>query len=222
MLAALGFTITGLFFGIFAYTFNNLVIDKTNLKLSQFSYAYYSLALALLTWGLAAAIGNSELLKWSVIVGDGFLLLGTLCMVGMWLGKKNRVWLWLAAFLSIALLFARAIQYPPTPYMRSGILIFNTQTIVAATIAAIFVVIWLPVNLRVAKQITHKVGQDDITIIYSGIYVAATVAALIFLAARRTLTVVLSFVAIGICFAMLIKSNMLIAKLTESHHGKRK
>jgi hypothetical protein len=30
----------------------------------------------------------------------------------------------------------------------------------------------------------------------------------------------LSFAAIGICFAMLIRSNVLIAKLTESHHGK--
>lgn len=220
MLATLGFTITGICFGIFAYTFSSLVINKTDLKLSQFSYAYYSLALALLTWGVAAAIGGDDLLRRSVIVGNAFLLLGTLFMLSVWLGKNNRVWLWLAAIISVALLYIRANHYSPTPYMRDSILIFNTQTIVAIVLAAIFALIWLPVNLRVAKLITHKVGQDSITSMYSAVYVAATIAALIFLAARRTITVVLSFVAIGICFAMLIRSNMLIAKLTESRHGK--
>jgi len=106
--------------------------------------------------------------------------------------------------------------------MRGEILIFNTQTVVAVVIAIIFLAIWLPVSLRVAKVVTHKIGQDDIRSIYSSIYVAATVAALVFLAARRTVTVVLSFIALGICFVMLIRSNMLVAKVIESHHGKRK
>jgi hypothetical protein len=222
MLAALGFTITGLCFGIFAYTFNSLVIHKTNLKLSRFSYAYYFLALALLTWGIATFVGGSKVLKRSVIIGDGFLLLGTVSMLDLWLGKKNRLWVWFSALVAIAFLYIRIRYYSPTPYMRGGILIFNTQTTVAVIIALIFLLIWLPVSLRVAKRITHKIGQDDLTSIYSGVYIAATVAALIFLAARRTLTVVLSFVAIGICFAMLVRSNMLISKIAEDHHGKRR
>lgn len=220
MLATLGFTITGICFGIFAYTFNSLVIRKTDLKLSQFSYAYYSLGLALLNWGIASAIGGDDLLSRSVIVGNGFLLLGTLFMLDVWLGKKNRVWLWISAVIAVVLLYIRASHYSPTPYMRGGILIFNTQTMVALTLAAIFAVIWLPVNLRVAKLVTHKIGQDSITSMYSAVYVAATIAALIFLAARRTFTVVLSFIAIGVCFLMLIRSNMLIAKVMEARHGK--
>ncbi len=219
MLATLGFTITGLCFIIFAYTFNSLVIRKTNLKLSQFSYAYYSLALAFITWGVAAAIGGNDLLRRSIIVGNGFLLLSTLFMLDVWLGKKNRLWLWLAALVAIGLLYVRAVHYSPTPYMRGGILIFNTQTIVAIVLGLIFALIWLPVNLRVAKLITHKIGQENITSTYSAIYVAVTIAALIFLAARRTITVVLSFVAIGVCFVMLIWSNMLIAKITEKTRG---
>ena len=103
--------------------------------------------------------------------------------------------------------------------MRDGILIFNTQTIVAIAIGLIFALIWLPVNLRVAKMITHKIKQDNINTIYSGIYAAVTVAALIFLAARRTIVVILSFSAIIICFVMLIWSNILVAKITEKTNG---
>lgn len=220
MLATLGFTATGICFGIFAFTFSRLVINRTDLKLNQFSYAYYSLALALLTWGVAAAIGGDDLLRRSVLVGNGFLLLGTLFMLDVWLGKKNRLWIWPAALVSIALLYVRASQYSPTPFMRDGILIFNTQTIVAIVLAGVFALVWLPVNIKVAKLVTHKVGQESVTSMYSAVYVAATIAALIFLAARRTITIVLSFAAIGICFAMLIRSNMLIAKLSEGHHGK--
>lgn len=220
MLAVWGFILTGICFAIFAYTFNSLVVNKTNLKLNSFSYAYYCLALALLTWGVASAIGGEELLRNSVIIGNGFLLLGTLFMVDLLLSSKNRYWLWFAELAVIGLLIIRAAYFSPAPYMKDGILIFNTQTIVAIVLAGIFALVWLPVNLRVAKLITHKVGQDSITSMYSAIYVAATIASLIFLAARRTITVVLSFTAIGICFAMLIRSNMLIAKLTESHRGK--
>jgi hypothetical protein len=104
--------------------------------------------------------------------------------------------------------------------MRDGILIFNTQTAAALVLAGIFAIIWLPVNLKVAKLITHKAGLDNISSMYSAVYIAATIAALIFLAARRTITVLLSFAAIGICFVMLIRSNMLIAKLSEKHRGK--
>lgn len=220
MLATLGFTITGLCFGVFAYTFKSLVISKTDLKLNQFSYAYYSLGLALLSWGIAAGIGGDDVLKNSVIVGNGFLLLGSLFMLDIWLGKKNRILLGLAALVAAGLLYVRASQFAPVPYMQDGILIFNTQTAVAAAIAVMFVVIWLPVNLRVAKAVTQAIKQNDITSVYSSIYIAATVAALVFLAAKRTVTVVLSFVAIGVCFLMLIRSNMLVAKIAEKSHGK--
>ncbi len=219
MLATLGFTVTGLCFGIFAYTFNRLVAHKINLKLSQFSYAYYALALAILTWAVAAAIGGDELLKRSVIVGDGFLLIGTLCMLDVWLGKQRRAWLGLAGLAAASLLYVRAVYYSPTPYLRGGILIFNTQTVVAIALGLLFALIWLPVNLRVAKLVTTKLRHKDINNVYSAIYITATAAVLIFLAARRTVTVILSFAAIGVCFVMLIGSNILLSKIAGAKHG---
>lgn len=221
MLAVLGFILTGICFGIFAYTFEDSVVSKTKLKLTHFSYAYYSLALAMITWGIAAANGGADVLKASVTIGDAFLLLGTLYMLDIWLGPKKRFWTWLAVPLAAALLFLRTAQYPPEPYMNDGVLIFNSHIVAAAGLAAIFILIWLPVNLKVAKQVTHKIGQDSIASMYSTIYIAATVSALIFLAARRTITVILSFAAIGVCFAMLVYSSLLVSKVISSkNHGK--
>ena len=220
MLAAMGFTATGICFGIFGYTFYELVVRKAKLGLQKYSYAYYCLGLAMLVWGIAVAIGGNTILKQSVIVGDGLLLLGTIFMLELWLGEKYENWSWLAVVASMALLILRATELPPNPYMKGGILIFNTQTPAAIILGIIFVGIWLPVNLKVAKFITHKIKQDIVSNTYAAIYVTATLAALIFIAARRTITVILSFAAIGISFALLIWSNILIAKLTEKKHGK--
>lgn len=219
MLAEIGFIITGLCFAGFAYTFGSKVIDKTNLDLHQFVYAYYCLALALLTWGFAAAIGDTDTLRRSVIIGDAFLLAGTLFMLDLLLGKKKRYLVWLAALLSVVMVWSRIDQLPPSPYMKDGILIFNSQTAVQITLGLIFLLIWLPVNMRVAKQVTHKIKQDSLATMYSYIYIGATISALIFIAARRTATVVVSFIALGICFFMLFASNFLVESV-EEHHGK--
>jgi hypothetical protein len=78
MLATFGFIATGICFAVFAYTFDTLVLEKTKLKLNNFSRAYYALAVALLTWGLAASTNEATVLKQSVIIGDALLLTGTL------------------------------------------------------------------------------------------------------------------------------------------------
>ena len=220
MLATLGFAATGLCFGIFAYTFDRYVIQKTNLRLKQFSYAYYLLALALVMWGIAAAIGGDDLLRRSVIVGNVFLLIGTLFMLDIWLGTKNRAWLWLAAVISALLVLVRINHYSPVPYMKGGVLIFNTQRPVMGLLAAIFLFVWLPINIKVAHRVTSAIKQPGMQPIYSGIYVAATFFALIFLTTRRVLTTVLSFVALSICSVLLIASNVLVSKLKEKNGPK--
>lgn len=222
MLATLGFAVTGICFAAFAFSFNKLVVQGAKLKLSQFAYGYYALALAFFVWGFAADFGSQDVLKNAVIIGDAYLLLGSLFMLDIWLGKKRRTWLALAAAVAAALLYVRVTQYPPSPYLRGGILIFNTQPAVATAIGLLIAFIWLPVNIKVSKLVTRKIGQKDIAFFYTSVYTAATASALIFIVARRTITVVLSFIAVGICFAVLIKSNILVAKLTKvSHsHGK--
>lgn len=218
MLAEIGFLVTGVCFAMFAYTFKTFVINKTKLALGQFAWAYFFLALALLTWGIAVAIGGGLLLRNSVFVGDFFLLCGTLLMLDLLLGVNRRFWLMLAAAAGLLLLNYRSRHYPPHPYMDGSVMIFNTQTPVAISLGLMFLLVWLPANLKVAKQVTGRIKEDGLSNIYSYIYIAATISALVFIASRRVFTVVLSFIALGICFLMLLASNILV-DVTEGDHA---
>jgi hypothetical protein len=213
MLGAWGFLLAALCFGIFALTFQTMVVDKTKLKLSSFSYAYYFMAVALAVWSVAAANGDSHFLKTAVLIGDGLLLAGSVFMLYVLIGDKNRTFVWLSVVLAAVLLFVRAKYYSPAPFMSGGILEFNSQTPVALALGAIFAAVWLPANISTAKQVAHAIRHDEISSYYIYIYTAATISALLFLAAKRVLAVVLSFAAIGVCFLMLIASNMLVSKL---------
>jgi len=222
MLATLGFLITGVFFGVFATTFLALVARGSKLQLKQFGYAYYMLGLAFLGYGLASAVGSQGWLEASVLAGNVFLLAGTLCMLDLVLPQRQRLF-WRLALVTIgaALLYMRVTLYPPDPYILKGVLIFNSQAPVAITLGLLFVGVWLPINIRVARQVVRAVKQESIEMVYSWLYTLATVSALLFLAARRTTTVVLSFIAISICFALLILSNVVVKSLGE-HRGKRR
>jgi hypothetical protein len=121
MLATFGFIATGICFAVFAYTFDTLVLEKTKLKLNNFSRAYYALAVALLTWGLAASTNEATVLKQSVIIGDALLLTGTLFMLSIWFGTKARQWMWLSFLAAAGLLYVRISQYPPAPYMKNAL-----------------------------------------------------------------------------------------------------
>jgi hypothetical protein len=221
MLAAIGFTLTGICFAVFAYTFYAFVVKKTKLKFHGFAVAYKLLALAFIVWGLASATADPNFLASSVIIGNGLIVLGTVAMLSV-LPDKIRLWaVGVGGFTLVALLFVRIMYYLPEPYMRDGILVFNTPAPVAAVLGAVFLLIWLPVNVYVSRQVAHAIHQDAMAPIYSWIYGAATLASLVFLSARRTVTIILSFTAIGVCFAMLVASNVLADKL-KVHHGRSK
>jgi hypothetical protein len=178
------------------------------------------LAVALLTWGLAASTNEATVLKQSVIIGDALLLTGTLFMLSIWFGTKARQWMWLSFLAAAGLLYVRISQYPPAPYMKNGIFVFNPQTQVAIAIGLLFLLVWLPVSLKVARQVTRAINQESIYRIYAAIYIVSAISALLFLNARRLATIIISFTVVGICFLMLIQSNLVIEKIMEKRHGK--
>ncbi len=219
MLASVGFITTALFFGIFAFTFDHLALKNIRLKLTGFSFAYYSLAAAFLIWGIAAAMQDQYFLSVSVLIGNALLLIGTLCMANLLIKSNRTLLLLIGSGIGAILLLARITYFFPEPSVRDGILFFNTQTPVALLLGALIVFIWLPANVYVAKKIAHTVKQDNIASIYAWIYGVATLASLIFLSARRTVTIILSFVALGMCFVVLIVSNVGIRFIKE-HNDK--
>lgn len=214
MLAAAGFSVVGIFFGIFAYTFDSMVARRSHAKLGQFAYAYYSLALAFFVWGAASAVASHDVLQWSVIAGDGLLLLATFFLLDIVIGANyRRLWIAPAVLVSVALIYLRIKFYFPAPYMTEGVLVFNTQPLVATVLSLVFVLTWLPVNAWVARVVTHKSGLDSLMFSYLVIYSAATVGVVFFLFAHRPIIVVLSFLAIAVCFVMLIASNLLVRSI---------
>lgn len=217
-LATIGFTITGIFFVIYAYTFYSLAGKKIQTILKSFSYAYFALAIAFLSWGVAAFIGEQNLLNLSVIGGNVLFLLSTIFLLDLYLSDNKNfrtAGLIGVSLLAIVFLWWRISYFPPRPILSDGILIFNTDFPVAVILSLIILLIWLPINIKVAKLVSQKIKAEGISFIYSSIYVMTTIAALLFISARTVPIIILSFTAITICFAMLIFSNIVIYKLVK-------
>jgi hypothetical protein len=222
VLATLGFVVTSIFFAAFAATFDSFVLKSTSLKLRSFACAYYFLALAFAVWGISALLGDASLLAYSVIVGNVLLLLATLCMVAVWLqGNKSLVPIIVGASLAGLLLIGARIMFDwPAPYMSEGVLIFNSSQPVSLLLTAVFVLVWLPVNVRVARKVATIIGVAGFDKIYTYIYAFATAAAVIFLNAERVPIVILSFLIVTVCFAMLLASNIVVKFVKRDNHGR--
>ncbi|HWB39446.1 MAG TPA: hypothetical protein VG604_04405 [Candidatus Saccharimonadales bacterium] len=227
MLAAIGFIITGGLVTAFAETFERIVARPHKLNLWQFSAAYYALGLALMVWGIASLTNTSQILQFSVYVGDALLLAGSVLLLSLVTPSKyyQKVLL-IEVFVALVLLATRATYYQPEPAMKDGILLFNTQWPVAAVLGAAFTLIWLPVNVRVAQIVTAATKLKGVGQLYVSLYVGAVLAALFFLSSKRFAAVVLSFMTIGVVFALLVASNFVTAaasapaKKKAARHGK--
>lgn len=216
MLAAFALITTGLFFGLFAATFEKIVIKKTRLPFLAFSSAYYCLALALLVWGVAAASGNQQFLNFSIIAGDALILAGTIFLASIVVPVKwHNEFYFASAAATAFLIAARAVVVTPQPYLDNGLLIFNSQPVVMAAIGLALAFVWLPVSAIVAKAVTSAVKQPELGLMFTTIYTAATISSLIFISAREPLVIIASFIAISVSFVLLLSSNILIWSLTK-------
>lgn len=211
-LATVGFISAGLFFIVFAYTFFSLTEKKLPKVLRHFSYAYISLASAFIVWGIAAFIGEQRILNQSVTMGNILLLLSTFFLLNFYFADNKRKYPILGGWIILSVLFLwwRVVYFFPQPVLLDGILVFNTPLPVSAVLGLIILSIWLPANLKVAKVITEKLKKNELSFIYASVYVLATFAALLFLAAKTTLVIILSFAVLVISFIILIASNFLV------------
>jgi hypothetical protein len=213
-LASIGFLIVGILFVAYAYTFYVLAEKKLPAFLKNYAYAYFALAVAFLFWSFAAFSGS--FLSASVLVGDILLLLGSLFLVSV-IFKANKsikiIAIVVGVILSAVFVYMRLYYFPPTPFISNGILIFNTQKIIAEILGFVFAFVWLPANLFVAKEVSKKMEIQGMFSIYSFIYIISTVSAILFISVSTTKMVIASFVILGLCFVMLLFSNYVISKV---------
>lgn len=213
-LAFIGFAVVGVVFAIYASTFYSLAGKRLPVFLRSYSFAYFSLALAFLIWAFASL--NNEFLKNSVIIGDSLLLLGSIFLLNVLFNQNKNIKIFSIAVgivLSLIFVWLRINYYQPMPFIENGILVFNTQTMIAVVLNLIFILIWLPANLVAAKKVTANISIEGMTYAYSFIYGVSTIAAILFITFKTIPMVIISFVTLGICFVMLLYSNYVISRL---------
>ena len=213
-LAFIGFSIAGVIFAIYAYTFYSLAGTKLPVFLKNYAFAYFALALAFLIWAFAA-LNNSFLVN-SVIIGNILLLMGSIFLLNVLFNNNKNIKIFsvfLGIVLSLIFVWVRINYYQPVPFMEDGVLIFNTQKVISIILSLIFIFIWLPANLVVAKKVTANVSIDGMTYAYSFVYGISTIATILFITFKTIPMVIISFVTLGICFVMLLYSNYVISKL---------
>lgn len=191
-----------------------------SVSLKSFAYAYFSLSLAFLVWGLVTFLGDQNLLNLSVISGNILLLLSTIFLLGLLFETNKLIVTTIGGLLSFIFVWWRTTYFPPQPLISDGVLVFNTQLPVATILGLILLLVWLPTNIKVANLVAKRLKIKGMPFIYSSVYVMATLASLLFISARTIPVIILSFVGITLCFAMLIASNVVIDKVTGEKNGR--
>jgi hypothetical protein len=222
MLAVLGFNVTGLLFYLFAVTITSSSHKRTNRLIELYQYGYMFLSLTFFGYGIASVLQSPGALSLSVIIGNILLLAATLLMLAILFDghKYKSVVLYGSAFLGAAMILVRIFYFYPEPYLEDSMLFFNSQRFISFLLSAIFLLIWLPVNLRISHHLSLRTKSEDLSRLYVYVYATATFSAVIFLLAKKPVTLILSFVAISTSFLMLTASNLYIRSTESRNFGK--
>lgn len=207
-LASIGFTVGAALFVAYAYSLKSYK-NAGDIPRS-YIWAYYLLALTFLNWGIAAINGSQNILNASVLAGNIFMLAGTVLLTTMIVNKKGT--LPSAAIIATILFIARILYAPPAPYMQDGILIFNTNSIVSAIYAILFIGIWLPANLKVGKVVGEKGRVPEFTKLLRLLFALSIIAAIFMPVARTPAVVTGAFVTLIVCYVVLIVVNISLQK----------
>jgi hypothetical protein len=144
------------------------------------------------------------------LAGNVFVLTGSVLLFGTIVHKRSALF---AATIVAAILFVvRLIYFPPAPYMREGILVFNTSFVVGVAYAVLFIGIWLPANLSVGRAVGSRAGVPEFTKLLQGLFGLSVIAAIFMPFAQMPAVIAGSFATLVVCYAVLIIVNMSLRK----------
>lgn len=210
--ATLGFTIAGILFFVYSISFGKLPKGSLKTNLRVYSSAYLPLALVFLVWGLFTL--NTVLLPLAVIIGNALLLIGSIIMMYFLFSERSEILriilLIIGLLLSSIFLWWRIKYFFPTPYIINGILLLDTQQLVSIVWSVIFLLIWLPANLKAARIISRDLLKPEMNYIYSFIYIISTISAVLFISAQTPTLAIISFLLLLVSFVMLLYSNFVL------------
>lgn len=215
MLGAIGFSFAALLFAGYALSArSNAHVD--GFRISSYVAAYLLLALACASWAFAALIGGHALVA-GVLLGDAFVMIGTVCMIDAVSGTKFRLLALMGSSLVAAVAFTARVQYfAPHPYQKDSVLVFNSGRTVAIVFLVFFTVVWFPVTMRFVSRVLQ--GSGLIYLGKAGILacVLAVLGVYGFLSAKTTTEIIIYFVVLCCAFATLIGIDTMSRKVADN------
>ncbi len=205
MLGAIAFIITSIIVGFFSYSLHKLLREPRTILLTV---AYLLLAATFLIFGISAATKDTSNVTHAILAGNLILVWASTLVIAYRTKLSIIESLVAGLFTGLFALLIRRIYFYPTPELKDGILLFNTQMAVGIFLGVIFLFAWLPVNLAIAREISHQMKLSEARIIYSGLFTAMVCSALLFLAVRSSTGVILSFAVIATTFLSLTVLNL--------------
>lgn len=218
MLGAIAFIVTSIVVGVFSFSLHKLLVGPRTILLTL---AYVLLAMTFLCFGISAASKDTSNVTHAILAGNLLLVWASTLIVAYRTKLSIIESVTAGLFVGLFALLIRRIYFYPTPELKDGILLFNTQMAVGIFLGFTFLFAWLPVNLAVAREIAHRIKLSEARIIYSGLFTAMVCSALLFLAVRSTTGVILSFAVIATTFLSLTILNFIAHTLIkEQKHGR--
>lgn len=210
MLATIGFTAAAVIFMVYGYSLSYIKDRVNRYNLFYFSIAYGLLGLACLIWALGALVGTDASLAVCVFVGNLAVLAATAAIINSVICDRYRLLISLLIMIAgIGLLAIRTLFMPAEPFLKDGVLVFNSQLLVALILAIIFVAIWMPINLKVSRAITSNIKTIPLKTMGEMIFIIASFSVVSFIIARKPITVALSFAILCCAFIPLTFINYL-------------
>lgn len=214
MLATIAFFSTGILIIAFALILKGLV-KKAKISTDYYA-AYFLLGLAFIGYGVATALDDQNLLKTSMIIGNFLMFTGTALLL-LTKSKLSRNNIMLGSFVAAVILTAlRVVLFPPAPVLSDGVLHFKTQLAVGIPIALMFLLIWLPRSLSLAKSIASAFKFNELYSIYAGLFSLTTMSAILFLAAKNNTSLIITFTTITASFLALVVISLLTSRMKKS------
>lgn len=178
-----------------------------------FTLAFSLLALCMLVWLTVVVINDARVTKELILASDALLLMGSACMILIFVKHYESYIAPLLALLGSVLLGIRAVSRPPTAYVHDGLLYFNLNTSMKALIVGGFLLFWLPGVMNVASYISQDIslrgGQNLVPMLFTFTILSTA----LFVSARRSWVIIVLFVVITILFGVMAAINVTISKI---------
>jgi len=214
----LGFIVGAVVIGFFAATSIRAYTAVDKAKLQLFSLSFGLLATAMLLWALTIGYQQSTSTITSLLLASDILLItGTVLMALILVGTSSILSIIGLATVGALLASLRALHYPPTGYVKDGLLYFNLTNDVKTVIMLAFGLVWLPAVIVIARQAARDGVFKGLERALISCFIALVLLSALFMTARRSAVIISLFIVIAVIFAGMGAINLMIIQFHASY-----